>query len=93
MTTIVCTSTVYSFRGWLFEFPPSCGPWPLRKDLSPRKRAGRVFYRVVEEFAALQKEEQDKYKVSAGGCVNVECQKCGYMTPTRWGSDNIFEEE
>ena len=26
------------------------------------------------------------------GCNEVECPKCGQMTPSAWGSDDIFEE-
>ena len=41
-------------NGWLFEVHSYFGPWPLKKDLDTRKRAGRKFFKMYERF---QKEK------------------------------------
>lgn len=63
----VCGPRIYEYKGWLFEWHSHCGPWPLKKDGEPRKRAGRVFYDVFGEFYALSEDEQKKHRVG-GGC-------------------------
>ena len=44
----------YRYKGWWFEYTHS-GPWPLKKNGEPRKRAGRKFYKIIEEFEKEQK--------------------------------------
>jgi len=58
---IVCGPSLYKFNGWFFEWHSYCGPWPLRKDGELRKRAGRKFWKVIEEFQKLSKEERKKF--------------------------------
>jgi len=62
----LCGPKVYEFEGWFFEFGPS-GPWPLRKDGEPFKRAGRVFYATFGRWYDLPEAEREKYRVG-GGC-------------------------
>lgn len=64
---IVCSTPVYEFKGWTFEFGYT-GCWPLRKDGELRKRAGRKFFAMVDEFAKLPKKQQEACRVG-GGCV------------------------
>ena len=65
---IVCSPRAYEFKGWLFEVSVYSGPWPLRKDWSPRKNAGPKFWKVWDEFEALTKEQQEACRVG-GGCM------------------------
>lgn len=70
MKGFICSSRMYEFNGWLFEVHSYCGPWPLKKDWSPRKRAGRVFYKMFYEFDKLSSTEKEKYR-SGGGCIPI----------------------
>jgi len=46
----LCGPAIHKFDGWTFEVHSYCGPWPLRKDGEPRKRAGRKFYEMYEKW-------------------------------------------
>ena len=65
---IMCGPKLYEYDGWFFEVCACNGPWPLKKDCDPRKRAGNVFYSMYEKFNKLSVEEQEYYRVG-GGCV------------------------
>jgi len=56
---------IYEFNGWLFEYDrrKPFGPWPLKKDLEPRSRAGKKFYEMFEGFSSLAEVEQEKYRI------------------------------
>lgn len=45
------------------------GGWPLKKDLEPRKRAGMVFWGILDEFCKLPEAKQRELRVSPG-CVS-----------------------
>lgn len=62
---------VYRYDGWLFEFSRVVGPWPLCQDGEPRKRAGRMFWRMWERFNALSDEDKAHYCVHEGGYVPI----------------------
>lgn len=64
----ICGPRLYEFDGWFFEIHAWCGPWPLKKDGEPRKRAGRVFWSVYDKFYKLTDEEKQSYRVG-GGCI------------------------
>jgi len=55
---------IYKYKGWKFDYDRAkpYGPEPLKKDGTPRKRTGRVFYKVFDEFYSLPIEEQEKYR-------------------------------
>lgn len=57
----------YNNRKYIFEIHHYCGPTWLKKDLQPRKnhcpRMGHEFWSMLEEFEALSKEEQKRYKI------------------------------
>ncbi len=55
---------LYRYKGWLFQYDRNkpFGPEPLKKDGTPRKRVGRVFYKMFDEFYNLPVEEQEKYR-------------------------------
>lgn len=57
--------TIYEYEGWIFEYSRTkpFGPWPLKKDLEPRKKAGNVFYSMFGRFMELSKEEQEECRV------------------------------
>ncbi len=58
-------SNFYTYKGWTFEWKKGrpVGPWPCKKDLELRKRAGRKFWNMFEEFFNLSDEEQEHYRV------------------------------
>ena len=45
-------------NGWLFEVHSYFGPWPLKKDLDLRKRAGRKFFKMYERFEKEPSKER-----------------------------------
>ena len=68
VTGFLCGPRIYQYDGWYFENHFYCGPWPLKKNGDPRKRAGRVFFKMFDRFSKLDKEEQQKHCLG-GGCV------------------------
>ena len=67
MNGIICSTPIYEYQGWIFEYGPT-GCWPLKKDGEPRKRAGRKFYTILDEFFDLTDEQRKAYRVG-GGCT------------------------
>ena len=66
MTGFICSSPLYEYDGWTFEFRPMMtGPWPIRKDGELYKRAGKRFYDVFEKWHALP--DRETYRIG-GGC-------------------------
>jgi hypothetical protein len=63
----ICGPRIYEYNGWIFELSASSGPWPLNKDLSPRKRAGNKFYDVFDNFDRLSDKDKESFRVG-GGC-------------------------
>lgn len=68
MTGYLCLASIYEYKGWIFEFSYAAGPWPLKKDGELRKRAGKKFWDMFNEFIFLSDEEQKTFRVS-GGCI------------------------
>jgi len=60
---IFCGPKLYKFNDWFFEWHSYCGPWPLTKDGETRKRAGRIFWKVIDEFQKLSEKQKEKYEV------------------------------
>ena len=53
----------YCFGGFLFDIHSYYGPIKLRKDRSQAERAGRKFFKVIDRFKRLRKEQQERYRV------------------------------
>ena len=55
----------YTYKGWTFEWKKDwpVGPWPCKKDLELRAKAGRKFWDMFQEFSELSDEEQEQYRV------------------------------
>jgi hypothetical protein len=70
MTGFICSAHLYEYNGWLFEESMASGPWPLKKNGDPRKRAGKRFYDMYSEFDALPDDEKAKYFIG-GGCERI----------------------
>ncbi len=66
MSGFLCGPKLYKYAGWFFEFG-YCGPWPLRKNSDPRKRAGRKFYKDIQPFVNMTDEQKQEYR-AGGGC-------------------------
>ena len=54
----VCCPRIYEWRGWIFEVHSYFGPWPLKKDLCPRKCAGRKFWAMWERWKHVPNKER-----------------------------------
>lgn len=67
MTGFLCSSPIYEYEGWFFEYGPRIC-WPLCKDGEPRKRAGNKFYDMLDRFFAQTEKEQENCRVG-GGCI------------------------
>ena len=67
MNGFICSTPIYEFKGWIFEYGPA-GCWPLKKDGELRKKAGRKFYAIVDEFLRLPDEQRKAHRVG-GGCT------------------------
>lgn len=61
----VSLPTFYEFEGWYFEYSRTkpFGPWPMKKNLEPRARAGRKFYQMFGRFLELSEEEQERRRI------------------------------
>ena len=70
MTGFMCSSPVYQFDGWTFEFKPALGPWPVTKGGELRKRAGEKFWNMFSKWSKLTDEEQDATRIG-GGCERI----------------------
>ena len=70
MEIIMCGTPIYEYEGWLFEWHSYMGPYPLDKNLEPKKRVGEKFWEMFNRFYALSDEEQKKYKIG-GGCKRI----------------------
>lgn len=64
----ICLIKIYKYKNIIFEYDQSSGPWPLKKNGDSKKRAGRKFYEIFNEFFNLSEDEQAKYKIQ-GGCI------------------------
>ena len=67
MANFFCSSPLYEYKGVVFEYSETgfIGPWPLKKDCSPKARAGKKFYDLFDEWDALP--DKEKYRIG-GGC-------------------------
>lgn len=66
MIGFLCSARVYEYAGWIFEFG-HCGPWPLKKNGAPRKRAGRKFFKDIEPWL-IDKAKREAHRIG-GGCI------------------------
>jgi hypothetical protein len=55
----------FEFEGWFFEYDDRkpFGPWPLKKDLEPRARAGNKFYEMFGRFSGLSDTEKKQFRI------------------------------
>lgn len=67
MHGFICSPTIYEYKGWIFEFSHSSGPWPLTKDYELRKRAGRRWWALWNEWCSLSDAEKKATRIG-GGC-------------------------
>ena len=63
----ICSTPVYEFEGWTFEYGYTGGPWPLKKNGELRKKAGRKFWAMFYRFSKLSDDEKYAHRVG-GGC-------------------------
>ena len=63
----VSVPIIYRFDGWIFEYSRTkpFGPWPLKKSLEPKARAGRRFYKMLGRFLELSELDQEDYILEA----------------------------
>jgi hypothetical protein len=53
----------YFYKGYTFEFARLYGPVKLKKDGEVAARQGRKFYKAVDEWNKLTKEEKQKTRI------------------------------
>ena len=70
MSGFMCSTPLYEFDGWLFEFGAQTGPWPLTKDGSLRKRAGDKFWNMFSKWNKLTDKEKYATRIG-GGCERI----------------------
>jgi len=65
MMVHVTVASMYEFEGWKFEYyrTKPLSPWPLKKDLEPRARAGNKFYDMLGRFLELSVEDQETFRI------------------------------
>lgn len=68
MTGIYCTNNIYFYKGWIIEFHWFWGPWPLKKTLEPKAKAGKKFWEIWSEFDKLSADDKKQYLEHPGGC-------------------------
>jgi len=61
----ICGPRIYEYKGWMFGYGYG-GPWSLKKDGSLRKRTGRTFYKIFQEWYDLGKDDREQYRVGVG---------------------------
>ena len=66
--SFICGPRTYKYKSWYFEVHACLGPWPLKQDGEPRKRAGNVFWNLFSEFDRLSDKEKQSYR-TGGGCI------------------------
>jgi len=65
----LCGPKVYQYNKLTFEVSACSGPWPLKKDGSPKAKASAQFYKWYHDFfSKLSKEDQESYRIG-GGCI------------------------
>lgn len=57
---------IYKYRDVLFEYKYMIGPWPLKTNGEPKKRAGMQFWNLFSEFDKLPRAEQETYRIGGG---------------------------
>jgi len=68
MNGFMCGNRIYKYKGWTFEYGMSIGVWPLKQNGEPRKRAGRVFYKIIDQWC--KEKDKEKFRVG-GGCIPI----------------------
>lgn len=63
----ICGPRIYEWKEKKWMVNPSSGPWPLKKNGDPCKRAGKKFWEFCDEFDRLPESEQKKCRIG-GGC-------------------------
>ena len=61
--TILCGPKLYRYKGWFFEWHSYCGPWPLKKDATPKKQAGKKFWNLINDFQGMSIKERETYRI------------------------------
>ena len=60
----------YTFAGVNFEMT-YCGPWPIKRNGDPKKRAGRRFYRRIEDWIAMSDADREIYRTGGGNVFST----------------------
>jgi len=64
LSGVLCTTPVYKFQGYYFEWHSFHGPTPVRRDnMKLRKTIPEGFWGMVEEFQKLTDEERREFQI------------------------------
>ena len=66
MTGYMCSAPIYKYGKWVFEYG-MFELWPVKKDGTPYKRAGKKFYNDINLFLKMEYTEKQEYRIG-GGC-------------------------
>jgi multimeric flavodoxin WrbA len=62
--TIITMANIYTYNGFIFEFHGYCGPMKLKKNWEPAAREGRKFWKTIDAWCKLTKEEKESTRLS-----------------------------
>ena len=60
---IISLANGYKFEGFYFEYHSYLGPTKMNKNGEFSKRTGRKFYKMIDSFEKLSKNEREKYRI------------------------------
>jgi len=70
MTGFMCSTPIFEYDGWIFEYGYSSGPWPLTKQYELRKCAGAKFWEMFSRWNKLTDKEKYATRIG-GGCERI----------------------
>lgn len=62
--TIITMANIYEYDGFIFEFRNLCGPCKLNKNWVPSARQGIKFFRMIDKWNQLNKEQKEKTRIA-----------------------------
>jgi len=60
---VLSTADIYQYKGFTFEISGGYFPYKLNKDLEESRRSGRKFYKTVDEWHKLTKEQKERTRI------------------------------
>jgi len=62
---VLCTTPVFEYEGFLFEWHSFCGPMSIRRDNGEeRERIPRGFWDAMKKFGELSTKEREPFRIT-----------------------------